>query len=92
MCKVDQKDRVSWQVIVDGSYTFNNVELGLVIIDHDNNCFEPIVRLDFQASNNVTEYEAAIFGVMTSMKLGVDEITFQILHVYDHVNGTKREW
>lgn len=49
----------------------------MVIVDHDNNCFEYVVRLDFQAMNNVVEYEVAKFKSMIAKKLRVDKITLQ---------------
>lgn len=41
----------------------------------DKNHFDYAIGLDFQATNNVAEYEAPIFRVMMVNKLIVDKIT-----------------
>lgn len=74
-CGVDQMERPTWHVFIDGAHNFNNVDLSVVIIDHNNNCFEFVVRLYFQENNSVAEYEAAKFGAMTSKRFKVDKIT-----------------
>lgn len=64
-------------MFVDGVHNSKGVGLGVIILDHVENCFEYAVRMDFKVTNNVVEYEVVIFEVMTSKKLGANSI---ILH------------
>lgn len=63
---------------MDGAYNFKRVEFGVVISNHDENCFEYSIRMDFQVINNVIEYEALIFGFMILKKLRENNIVLYI--------------
>lgn len=57
---------------MDGTYHFKEAGLEIVILDHDRGCFKYSLQIEFQVTNNVAEYEEAIFRVMTSKKLRVN--------------------
>lgn len=59
---------------MDVAHDFKVARLGVVILNHDGNHFEYSVQMDFQVTNNVAEYEALIFRVIISKKVGVNNI------------------
>jgi ribonuclease HI len=46
----------------------------VVLIDPHGEQVEYMVHLDFEASNNMAEYEALIFGLTVALSLGVREL------------------
>lgn len=69
-----------WKVLVYSAHNFKETALKVVILDHDRNCFEYLVQIDFQVMNNIVEYEAFIFGVITSKKLRANNIILHRIH------------
>lgn len=63
-------------MFVNGAPNFKRVGLGVVILDHEGDYFEYFVRMDFQVTNHIVEYEASIFGVVTLKNLGANNIIF----------------
>jgi ribonuclease HI len=46
----------------------------VVLIDPNGKQVKYMVLLDFEATNNMVEYEALIFGLMLALSLGVREL------------------
>jgi ribonuclease HI len=46
----------------------------VVLIDPNGEHVKYMVLLDFEATNNMVEYEALIFGLMVALSLGVQEL------------------
>lgn len=59
---------------MDGAHNFKRAGLGVIILDHEGNYFKYSTRINIQVTNNVLEYEATIFGVITLKKLRVNSI------------------
>jgi ribonuclease HI len=48
--------------------------VGVLLLAPQRDQFKYMVRLDIKASNNVTEYEALLFGLSTALSLGVRQL------------------
>lgn len=46
----------------------------VILLNHEASYFEYSIRMDFQVTNNITENETAIFGVMTSKTLEANNL------------------
>lgn len=47
VCSVGVNKSEIWQVFVNGAYNFKGTRLWVVIINHEGNCFEYSVRMEF---------------------------------------------
>jgi ribonuclease HI len=63
-----------WTLFFDGSARCKKAGTGVVLIDPHGEQVEYMVHLDFEASNNMAEYEALIFGLTVALSLGVREL------------------
>jgi ribonuclease HI len=48
--------------------------VGALLLTPDREQFKYMVHLEFKATNNMTEYEALIFGISTALSLGVRQL------------------
>jgi ribonuclease HI len=48
--------------------------MGIPLLTPTEDQFKYMVHLDFQATNNTTEYEALIFGLSIALSLGVQQL------------------
>jgi ribonuclease HI len=58
----------------DGSTRNKKAGAGVVLIDPSGEQVKYMVLLDFDATNNMAEYEALIFGLMVALSLGIREL------------------
>jgi ribonuclease HI len=63
-----------WTLFFDGSARNKKAGAGMVLIDPNGEQVKYMVILDFEATNNMAEYEALIFGLMVALSLGVQEL------------------
>jgi ribonuclease HI len=63
-----------WTLFFDGSARSKRAGAGVVLIDPCGEQLKYMVHLDFEATNNMTEYEALIFGLTAALSLGVREL------------------
>jgi ribonuclease HI len=63
-----------WTLFFDGSARSKKAGAGMVLIDPNGEQVKYMVLLDFEATNNMAEYEALIFGLTVSLSLGVREL------------------
>jgi ribonuclease HI/transposase InsO family protein len=63
-----------WTLFFDGSARSKRAGAGMVLIDPQGEKLKYMVHLDFEATNNMAEYEALIFGLTAALSLGVREI------------------
>jgi ribonuclease HI len=63
-----------WTLFFDGSAHNKKAGAGVVLIDPNGEHVKYMVLLDFEATNNMVEYEALIFGLMVALSLGVQEL------------------
>jgi ribonuclease HI len=63
-----------WTLFFDGSTRSKRVGAGVVLIDPHGEQVKYMVHLDFEATNNMAEYEALIFGLTAALSLEVQEL------------------
>jgi ribonuclease HI len=63
-----------WTLFFDGSARSKRAGAGVVLIDPRGEQLKYMVHLDFEATNNMVEYEALIFGPTAALSLGVREL------------------
>jgi ribonuclease HI len=63
-----------WTLFYDGSARNKKAGAGMVLIDTNGEQVKYMVLLDFEATNNMAEYEALIFGLTVALSLGVQEL------------------
>jgi ribonuclease HI len=63
-----------WTLFFDGSARSKRAGAGVVLIDPRGEQLKYMVHLDFEATNNMAEYEALIFGLTAALSLGVREL------------------
>ena len=60
-----------WQMYFDRAYSKTGKGAGIVIISPSNKVYNFAFRLEFEASNNVAEYEALLLGLETAKYMGI---------------------
>jgi hypothetical protein len=63
-----------WTLFFDGSARSKRAGAGVVLIDPRGEQLKYMVHLDFEATNNMAEYEALIFELTAALSLGVREL------------------
>jgi ribonuclease HI len=63
-----------WTLFFNGSARCNKAGAGVVLIDPHGEQVKYMVRLDFEATNNMAEYKTLIFGLIAALSLGVREL------------------
>lgn len=66
-----------WRLAFDGSSTHQRGGTGVVLYDPDSVSISLSFKLKFACSNNVTEYEALLLGLISVLKLGVKKLRVQ---------------
>ena len=61
---------MSWKVYVDGAANHRGSGVGLVLISQEKITIEKFLRLGFSATNNETEYETLLVGMIMIQKMG----------------------
>ena len=63
-----------WRLFFDGSARKKKAGAGVVLINPNGEQVKYMVVLDFEATNNMAEYEALIFGLTVALSLGVRQL------------------
>jgi ribonuclease HI len=63
-----------WTLFFDGSARQQGGGAGVVLIDPSGDQVKYMVHLEFKATNNMTEYEALIFGLSAALSLGIRQL------------------
>jgi ribonuclease HI len=66
--------RPHWTLFFDGSARNKKAGAGVVLIDPNGEQVKYMVLLDFEATNNMAEYEALIFGLTVALSLGIRKL------------------
>jgi ribonuclease HI len=66
--------RPHWTLFFNGSARSKRAGAGVALIDPRGEQLKYMVHLDFEATNNMAEYEALIFGLTAALSLGVREL------------------
>ena len=59
-----------WELYVDGAVNQRGSGVGLVLVSPEKITIEKFLRLSFSATNNETEYEVLLMGMMMVQKMG----------------------
>jgi hypothetical protein len=60
-----------WKMYFDDSLNIDGVEAGVYFISPSGDRLSYVLRIHFKASNNTTEYEAALHGLRIAVELGI---------------------
>ncbi|WVZ51267.1 hypothetical protein U9M48_002424 [Paspalum notatum var. saurae] len=71
------EDPEDWTMCFDGSYTKMGSEAEVVMISPLGKKLQYVIRLNFDATNNVAEYEALINGLHSLSSLGPNAYTYK---------------
>jgi hypothetical protein len=63
--------RPHWTLFFDGSSRKQGADAGVLLLSLHGDQFKYMVHLDFKATNNMSEYEALLFGLSIALSLGV---------------------
>jgi ribonuclease HI len=63
-----------WTLIFDGSVRKKRARASVVLTDPNRDQVKYIVHLEFEATNNMAEYEVLIFGLTAALSLGVQQL------------------
>ena len=90
-----------WQMYFDGAYSKAGKGVGIMIISPSDKIYNFAFRLEFEASNNVAEYEALILGLEAAKEMGIkmlnikgdsDLVVLQIKNQYQCKNDRLRKY
>jgi hypothetical protein len=78
-----------WTLFFDGSSCKQGAGAGVLLLSPQGDQFKYMVRLDFNATNNMAEYEALLFGLSTALSLGVQQLLMKgdSQHIVKQVKG-----
>jgi ribonuclease HI len=60
-----------WTLFFDGSSRGEGAGAGVLLLAPQGDQFKYMIHLDFKATNNMAEYEALLYGLSTTLSLGV---------------------
>jgi ribonuclease HI len=63
-----------WTLFFNGSSHKQGARAGALLLTPDGEQFKYMMHLEFNAINNMAEYEALIFGLSTTLSLGVRQL------------------
>ncbi|MBY3556067.1 reverse transcriptase-like protein, partial [Modestobacter lapidis] len=67
-------EKKPWKVYFDGAANKRGFGIGVLLISPDD-VFTPLAaKLSFEATNNITEYEACILALEAALELGIEEL------------------
>ena len=90
-----------WKMYFDGAYSKAGKGAGIVILSPSYKFYNFAFGLEFEASNNVVEYEALILGLETAKDMGIkmlnikgdsDLVVLQIKNQYQCKNDSLRKY
>jgi hypothetical protein len=63
-----------WTLFFDGSSRKQGARARVLLLTPDGEQFKYTVHVNFKATNNMTEYETLVFGLSTTLSLGVRQL------------------
>jgi hypothetical protein len=64
-----------WKMFFDGASSKDGVGVGIVFVSPAQETIPLSYKLEFEATNNVAEYEALVLGLRVAKDMGIKEIT-----------------
>ncbi|XP_021674129.2 uncharacterized protein LOC110660221 [Hevea brasiliensis] len=80
-----------WQMYFDGAVSLTGSGIGSVLVSPDGKHFPTAVKLKFECTNNVTEYEACVSGLQAAIEMKIKKLELygnSVLIIYQ----VKGEW
>lgn len=71
---VTEEEGRAWKLYFDGAANQNGYEVGALLIAPDESHTPIAIKLNFEGTNNTTEYEACIHGLEAALTLKIKEI------------------
>jgi ribonuclease HI len=63
-----------WTLFFDGSSRKQGAGAGVLLLTPEGEQFKYMVHLNIKATNNMAEYKALVFGLSTTLSLGVQQL------------------
>ena len=63
-----------WKLYFDGAVNNKGAGLGVILVTPEGKTIPMAKKLDFKVTNNVTEYEACIYGVEAALAAGAKDL------------------
>ncbi|XP_017984333.1 PREDICTED: uncharacterized protein LOC108663626 [Theobroma cacao] len=82
------KELNPWKMYFDGASNALGHEIGAVLISPNEKYYLAMVRLNFNCTNNITEYEAMVMGLQAAieMKVGAIELVTELSKQFKEIN------
>jgi hypothetical protein len=72
--------RPHWTLFFDSSSRKQGAGAGVLLLAPHGDQFEYMMHMDFKVTNNMVEYKALLFGLSTSLSLGVRQLFIVMSH------------
>jgi ribonuclease HI len=92
----DSKDSSVWKMYFDGACSKEGYGDGIVFISPSKEVIPMSYKLEFDTTNNISEYEALLLGLKTARDMGVDKLSVfgdseLIIHQIKNIYQTKQQ-
>ena len=67
------EEQPSWKLYFDGSYTSHGFGAGLLLVTPQGDYIPKSFKLQFQCTNNISEYEALVGGLKIAIEWSITE-------------------
>jgi Ulp1 family protease len=72
----DSKDNFVWKMYFDGACFKEGSRAGIVFISPTKEVIPMSYKLEFDTTNNISEYEALLLGLKDARDMGIDKLSF----------------
>ncbi|XP_054797568.1 uncharacterized protein LOC129302695 [Prosopis cineraria] len=70
-CDEGNNEEQEWEMYFDGAANMHGNGVGVVIVSPEGKQFPVAIKLEFDCTNNITEYEACVNGLRAAITLGI---------------------
>jgi ribonuclease HI len=74
LCEDSPPNTYVWKMFFDGAYSKESVGVGVVFVSPYQETTSLSYKLEFEATNNMAEYEALVLGLRDGKEMGIEEI------------------
>jgi hypothetical protein len=72
--KIHPSNTPVWKMFFDGASSREGAGAGVVFVSPDQEIISLSYKLEFEATNNVAEYEALVLGLRVAREMGIQEV------------------
>jgi ribonuclease HI len=92
----DSEDHLVWKMYFDGASSKEGSRAGIVFISPTKEVIPMSYKLEFDTTNNISEYEALLLGLKAARDMGIDELSVfgdseLIVHQVRNIYQTKQQ-